>query len=118
MKMNYQMPVEDYYSDPIPRYVGIKASKEQRTFRRESTDFGVTKILEGNVGRYWNLVYSEICSKADCRTYIGSSVREVTKHLVEENAIKTPEGEILSPNGLPLDKNFYVDPESQLLLSA
>jgi hypothetical protein len=76
------------------------------------------RLLRGNVGRLWNDVYSEICSHAEQRTFVGTRLREAVERLVELNC--TIEGEeVIGENGFPIlhrrTSRLYVHPLKKTL---
>lgn len=84
------------------------------------TNFSALKrYLRSRVGHDWNGVYSEICAKADKRTFKGHHLREWLEFAVE---IQTHmrDGKVVDKNGHDVTisfgrENFYVHPESGTL---
>jgi len=67
-------------------------------------------MLRKNCGRYWDDVWSEICSQADIRNVAGWHLREHLKYMVSTKITYNENGEPLGPHGRWYSlRDFYVD---------
>lgn len=76
------------------------------------------KYLKSQVGRPWNQVFSEICSKADCRSKKGHDVRDFIKWNVSTDCVVTDKGIFCYSGrwlGMRPVTGLYVHPETGIL---
>ncbi len=112
-------PDKEY--DDLPSRVSGSRSKYIRS--REIKDFSdligpLRRFLRKNVGRPWNLVYSEMKEILDDRTVTGRHVFEHVEMEVETHALIGDDGELykLEYGGdIQPIYEFYVDPRTGLL---
>jgi len=74
------------------------------------------RFLWANVGRPWNDIHSEVCSRVDARSVSGMNVRNHLKWMVEKQVMMV-NGEPYSLRGYHLYKELYVNPETGILCS-
>lgn len=75
-------------------------------------------FLRANIGRPWDKVWSEICERADSRSFLGYQLRDNFRWIVETQVV-IEDGVVYAKDGhrkYKLERNgFYVHPETGLL---
>jgi hypothetical protein len=82
-------------------------------------DFALMRrFLRSRIGKPWDAVYSEICKKADGRSFEGHHLRDWLGYFIEFNCTMGEGGTILDDQGREVryhHPTFYVHPENGTL---
>jgi len=109
-------------TDPAGEQVdeGSNHVRRKRQKMRNRNRGPLRHLLPCRVGRPWDQVWREVCGAADCRSALGSEIRESVEYLVATNCWF--EGRRVmsasrcgAPGGVG---GLYVDPRSGLLMQA
>jgi len=75
------------------------------------------RYLTSQVGKPWNIVYSDIC-RSSPRRYTGQQLRDAVSYLVERD-VQMIDGKPFDMNSLPITSNFskvWVHPDTGILM--
>lgn len=92
-----------------------RRGKFDRRSRCQNTN-PLRRYLASKVGQPWNDVFSDICANNDLRNYVQGEVREHITWMVHTN-VEVIEGEPIATDGYRIWRDFWVHPETGVLMS-